>query len=57
MTVIEQITERYSDRSTAPLTVRECASLHGIKWTKDAAQVSEFMARFVICRDSVIRTR
>lgn len=55
--VIDLLKERYSNRGNAPLTVRECAGLHGIRWTKDSAQVSEFVKLFVICRDGVIRTR
>jgi hypothetical protein len=57
MRVIEQLKQRYSHRAVAPMTVRECAMHHGIKWASDIAQVNEFMARFVICRDGVIRTR
>lgn len=57
MTTIETIIKRYEDRSTAPLTIRECAALHGVKWTKEKAQVEEFSKRFVICRDGIIRKR
>ena len=57
MKVIEQLTKHYTNRGNEPLTVRECAARHGIRWTNDSKQVAEFSRLFVICRDGVIRTR
>jgi sulfite reductase beta subunit-like hemoprotein len=57
MRVIDQLIERYSNRGNAPLSVRECAQLHGIRWIDDRQQMAEFHEKFAICKDGIIRTR
>ena len=57
MNVISQLIERYKNRGNAPLSIRECAALHGTKWTRDAIQMELFRRYFVICNDGIIRTR